>query len=66
MSGKKKLAIPDEQLALIDMEPAPPREKKPKVKRIDGLEDRVTRLEAEATLIKGQLEREEDLDEDDA
>jgi len=65
MSSKKKLRVPDEQLALIYVEPAPPREKKPRVKRVDSLEERVTHLEAEAALIRGQLDREEDLDEDD-
>jgi len=64
MAGKKKLPVPDEQLTLIPMEPEPPREKKPRVpKRIASLEERVTHLEAEATLIRGQLEREEDDDE---
>ena len=62
MPGKKRLPVPDNQLTLIDIEPEPPREKKPRVKRIDSLEERVTHLEAEATLIKGQLEREEDDD----
>ena len=63
MAGKKKLPVPDEQLTLIPMEPEPPREKKPRVpKRIASLEERVTHLEAEATLIRGQLEREEDDD----
>lgn len=37
------------------LEPEPPREKKPRVKRIDG-------LEAEVTLVRGQMEREEDDD----
>ena len=63
MPGKKKLLIPDEQLPLIDIESAPPeKQKKPMVKRIDSLEARVTNLEAEATLTRGQLEREEDDD----
>ena len=62
MAGKKKLPVPDEQLTLIHIEPELPREKKPRVKRIDSLEERVTHLEAEATLIRGQLEREEDDD----
>jgi len=73
MSDKRKLKVPDNQLTLIDMEPvsprpAPPRKhKKPKgPKRISSLEDRVTSLEAEATLIKGQLEREEEPEEYDA
>ena len=66
MSDKRKLRIPDNQLTLIPMEPAPPKKhKKPKVKRIASLEERVTRLEGEATLIKGQLEREEELEDDD-
>lgn len=62
MAGKKKLPVPDEQLTLIPMEPEPPKKQKPRVKRIDSLEERVTHLEAEATLIRGQLEREEDDD----
>lgn len=68
MHGKKRLRIPDNQLTLIPIEPAPPRKhKKPKgPKRISSLEERVTRLEGEATLIKGQLEREEDPEEYDA
>lgn len=66
MAGKKKLPVPDEQLTLIPMEPESPREKKPRVpKRIASLEERVTHLEAEATLIRGQLEREEDDEDDD-
>ena len=60
MSGKKSLPVPDNQLTLIPMEPEPPREKKPRVKRIDSLEERVTHLEAEVALTRGQLEREED------
>ena len=68
MSDKRKLRIPDNQLTLIPMEPAPPKKhKKPKgPKRISSLEERVTHLEAEATLIKGQLEREEKPEEYDA
>ena len=69
MSDKWKLRIPDNQLTLMPMEPvsprpAPPRkQRKPKgPKRISSLEERVTHLEAEATLIRGQLEREEDDD----
>lgn len=62
MPGKKKLPVPDNQLTLIAIEPQPPREKKPKVKRIDSLEERVTHLEAEVTLTRGQMEREEDDD----
>ena len=59
MSDKRKLRIPDNQLTLIPIEPAPPREKKPRVKRIASLEERVTHLEAEVTLVRGQMEREE-------
>lgn len=67
MHGKKRLTVPDNQLTLIPIEPAPPKKhKKPKVKRIASLEERVTHLEAEATLIKGQLEREEEPEEYDA
>ena len=67
MPGKKRLRVPDEQLPLIDMEPAPPKkQKKPRVpKRIASLEQRVTHLEAEVTLVRGQLDREEGLDEED-
>jgi len=67
MPGKKRLPVPYNQLTLLDIEPAPPKkQKKPRVpKRIASLEERVTHLEAEATLIRGQLEREEYLDEDD-
>jgi hypothetical protein len=64
MSDKRKMPVPDNQLRLIDIESEPPREKKPRVKRIDSLEERVTHLEAEVTLVRGQLDREEDLDED--
>jgi len=68
MHGKKRLPVPDNQLSLLDIEPAPPKKhKKPKgPKRISSLEERVTHLEAEATLIKGQLEREEEPEEYDA
>ncbi len=63
MPGKKRLPVPANQLALIHLEPEPPRERKPRVpKRIASLEERVTHLEAEATLIRGQLEREDDDD----
>ncbi len=62
MPGKKRLPVPDEQLTLLPMEPELPKKQKPRVKRIDSLEKRVTNLEAEATLIRGQLEREEDDD----
>jgi|GEM_PF-6797445 len=59
MPGKKKLQVPDNQLTLIPMEPTLPREKKPRVKRIASLEERVTHLEAEVALTRGQLEQEE-------
>ena len=66
MPGKKRLPVPDNQLTLIDIEdiePEPPREKKPRVpRRIASLEERVTHLEAEVTLIEGQRERDEDDD----
>ena len=66
MPGKKRLSVPDNQLTLIPLVPAPPREKKPRApKRIDSLEERVTHLEAESALTRGQLEREEDLYEED-
>ncbi|GAH89179.1 unnamed protein product [marine sediment metagenome] len=65
MPGKKRLPVPDNQLTLIPMEPELPKKHKPRVKRIDGLEERVTHLEAEVALTRGQLDREEDLDEDD-
>lgn len=64
MPGKKKLRVPDNQLTLIDIKPEPPREKKPKVpKRMASLEGRVTCLEAEVALTRGQLERDEDDDD---
>ena len=64
MSGKKRLPVPDNQLMLIDIEPEPPKkEKKPRApKRVASLEERVTRLEGEVALTRGQLEREEDGD----
>ena len=64
MAGKRRLPIPNEQLAFIDIEPVPPKkQKKPSVRdRTASLEQRVTHLEAEATLIRGQLERDEDDD----
>lgn len=63
MFNKRKLRVPDNQLTLIPIEPSPPKkQKKPRVKRIDGLEERVTRLEAEVALTRGQLEQEEDDD----
>ena len=67
MPGKKRLRVSNNQLRLIDIEPSPPKkQKKPKVtKRVDSLEKRVTHLEAEVALTRGQLEREEDLDEED-
>ena len=67
MPGKKRLRVPDNQLTLIPMEPElPKKQKKPKVpKRIANLEERVTCLEAEVTLVRGQVDREENLDEDD-
>ena len=66
MFGRNRLPVPDNQLALIPTEPEPTREKKPRVKRIDNLEERVTHLEAEVALTRGQLEREEDGDKDHA
>jgi len=62
MPGKKRLPVPDNQLALIPMEPEPPREKKPRARRLDSLEERVTQMEGEMALISGQLEREDDDD----
>lgn len=60
MSGRRKIQVPDCQLPLVPLSPAPPeKQKKPRTKRIANLEERVTRLEAEVTLIGGQLEREE-------
>lgn len=62
MPGKRRLPIPSNQLRLMDIEPAPPKkEKKPRApKRLASLEDRVTRLEGEVALTRGQLERDED------
>jgi hypothetical protein len=59
---------PDNQLALIDIMSTPSITTKPKKKRpglarrTENLERRVTRLEAELTLVNGQLERNEDDD----
>jgi len=61
MSGRSR-PVPDNQLTLIGLEPAPSKEQKPKrrkpglTRRTDDLEKRVTNLEAEVTLLKGQLE----------
>ena len=66
MSGKKKLPIPRNQLTLIEIEPTPPKEEKQKgPKRTANLEKRVTHLEAEVTLIRAQVERELEPDEDE-
>lgn len=75
MPDKKRRPVPNNQLRLIDTEPEPsrekpqekkPREKKPRVpKRIDRVEDRVTHLEADLTLIRSQLDREEDYEEEE-
>jgi len=67
MYDKRKLRVSDNQLRLMDIEPAPPKkQRKPKgPRRIDSLEERVTHLEADVTLVRGQLEREEDLYEED-
>ena len=66
MPGKRKLPIPRNQLTLIDIEPTLPKQKKQKLpKRTANLEHRVTNLEAEVTLIRGQLERELEPDEDE-
>lgn len=63
MAGKRRLPIPNEQLAFADIEPVPPKKKKPGVRyRTAILEERVTHLEAEVTLIRGQLDRDEDDD----
>ena len=60
MPGKKRLLVPANQLSLIDIKPEPSKPKKPRVpKRTDILEQRVTHLEAEVTLITAQLERED-------
>jgi hypothetical protein len=59
---------PDNQLALIDIVSTPPISARPKKKRpglagrTENLERRVTRLEAELTLVNGQLERNDDDD----
>ena len=66
MTAKRR--PPDNQLALMDMEPAPSMKTESKQKRLrlpertESLERRVTRLEAEVTLIIGQLEQSEDDD----
>jgi hypothetical protein len=64
MTSKRR--PPENQLALIDMEPAPPgktesRQKRPHLpERTENLERRVTQLEAEVALIIGQMEQSED------
>ena len=67
MPLKRRIPVPREQLTLIDIEPElPKKEKKPRGKRIDSLEERVTRLDGEVTLLRGQLEREVyEYDDDD-
>ena len=66
MTSKRR--PPENQLALIDMEPAPPiktesRHKRQRLpERTENLERRVTQLEAEVALIIGQMEQSEDDD----
>jgi hypothetical protein len=66
MTAKRR--PPDNQLALIDMEPTLPVKAAPGTKRLhlsertESLERRVTQLEAEVALIMGQLEQSEDDD----
>ncbi|MBA7716015.1 hypothetical protein ES703_125074 [subsurface metagenome] len=64
MANKRRQPVSPNQLALIDIEPAPSKAKKPKRRKPDGrtenLERRVTQLEAEVTLVVEQLEREDD------
>jgi hypothetical protein len=64
MAGKRRLQIPNEQLAFINIEPVPPKnqEKASVPERTASLEQRVTHLEAEVTLIMAQLEQGEDDD----
>ena len=64
MAGKRRLQIPNEQLAFINIEPVPPKkqEKLGVPERTASLEQRVTHLEAEVTLIMAQLEQDEDDD----
>jgi len=69
MANKRRQPVSPNQLALIDIEPAPSKEKKPKRKkpsfeeRTENLEQRVTQLEAEVTSVVEQLEREEEEDD---
>ncbi len=68
MPGKRNLPIPHNQLTLIDVEaePTPPKQKEPKGrKRTANLEKRVTQLEADVTLVRSQVERELELEEDE-
>lgn len=66
MANKRQQPVPPNQLAFLDIEPTPSKVKKPKRKkpsfeeRTENLEQRVTHLEAEQTLVVAQLEREED------
>ena len=66
MPSKRKLEVPDNQLPLICMEPTEPTRAKAKPKRssaserIARLEKRVTHVEADAALLAGQLEQEEE------
>lgn len=60
MKPRKKLKIPDNQLRLIDIEPALSRKKNHRASRLDSLEERVTRIEGDLALLGGQLEREDD------
>jgi hypothetical protein len=64
MAGKRRLQIPNEQLAFTNIEPIlPKKQEKPSVpERTETLERRVTQLEAEVALIMGQLEQSEDDD----
>ena len=76
--NKRKLPIPQNQLTLIDIEPTTPKQKEQNVpkqtanlkkqkvpKRTPNLEQRVTLVEAEVTLLRAQVERELEPDEDE-
>lgn len=67
MANKRRQPVSPNQLAFLDIETAPPKAKKWKRKKPNGrteiLEQRVTQLEADVTLVVAQLEREDDEDD---
>ena len=67
--GQKRTKVPENQLSLFT-EVTPPEQTQGKRKprrprRKDNLAGRVTRLEAEVALVRGQIEREADGDDYD-